>query len=305
MSELKFVTIDRILAKLNRDLKGSLLNEGDVIEMIGESLEFLKVPQVLEQSVAFLKVEDYHAVIPDGLHMVTQIARNNKPTECTCPASDVSAVSTDEEVTIPVNVPCECNFTCPDRILNPDWTYEVWTSSPEYERNYSVVRLATGTFFNSLVCKEKDESLYMTCEDEYTIVGTVDKRLRFNFIEGQVAIAYLRNTIDQETGYPLVPEHISYISAITYYIKWKLAEMYEWAGRDGWAGKADKAEARWIKYARQAKNEMKMPKTLDQYQNLLEQTHQLIPNHRRYYGYFGNLGKDQPRIYNTLNKVYG
>jgi len=304
MSELKYVTVDRIFSKLNRDLKGSNLNEGDVIEMIGEALDFLKVPQVLEQSVAFLTVNDYHAALPDGLHMITQIARNNEPTQCACPTTTTTTETVVEEG-IPVDVPCECNFTCPDRILNPDWTYEIWTSSPEYTRNYSVVRLATGTFFNSLVCKEKDESLYLNCDDEYTIVGLTEKRLRFNFIEGQVAVAYLRNTADPETGYPLVPENISYISAITYYIKWKLAEMYEWAGRDGWAGKADKAEARWLKYVRQAKNYMKMPKTLDQYQNLLEQTHQLIPNHKRYYGFFGNLGKDKPRIYNSLNKVYG
>ena len=131
----------------------------------------------------------------------------------------------------------------------------------------------------------------------------MDKLLRFNFIEGQVAVSYLRNTVDS-SGYPLIPDNISYITAIVYYIKWKIAEMYEWAGRDGWAAKAEKAEARWGKYAKQAKNFMKMPKTLDQYQNLLEQTHYLIPNHKRYYEYFGNLSKSQPRNFNRFNKRY-
>lgn len=409
---INYVTVDRIFSKLSRDLRGTDLNEGDLIEWIGEALEFLKVPQTLTQEVDFFDVKDYHANVPEGLHMITQIARNNEPTkDCSCNLPAIPSVGTsttsittgsivaaelvtggrvvaqfqdqtirmDQESTsgsgsgaivlikienevgvsyegirtqsggkgigfsvgdtinvrsnintedtvirvteigdttttttatenndsVPVNVPCGCDFTCPDRILNPDWTYEVWTSSPEYTRNYTPVRLATGTLFNSLVCKEKDESLYMTCTDEYTVVGTVDKRLRFNFIEGQIALSYLKNTVDEETGYPLIPDNISYISAITYYIKWKVAEMHSWAGRDNFVGQAQKAEQSWLKYCRQAKNSEKMPKTLDDYQNLLEQTHYLIPNHKRYYGFFGNLGKAQSRNFNRLNRING
>jgi hypothetical protein len=303
---INYVTVDRIFSKLSRDLRGTDLNEGDLIEWIGEALEFLKVPQTLTQEVDFFDVKDYHANVPEGLHMITQIARNNEPTkDCSCNTSTSAVAEEAEEDSVPVNVPCGCDFTCPDRILNPDWTYEVWTSSPEYRRNYTPVRLATGTLFNSLVCKEKDESLYMTCTDEYTVVGTVDKRLRFNFIEGQIALSYLKNTVDEETGYPLIPDNISYISAITYYIKWKVAEMHSWAGRDNFVGQAQKAEQSWLKYCRQAKNSEKMPKTLDDYQNLLEQTHYLIPNHKRYYGFFGNLGKAQSRNFNRLNRING
>jgi hypothetical protein len=303
MADINFVSIDRIFSKLNRDLKGTETNETDVIEWIGEALEFLKVPQVLEESVTFMDVVDYHTTIPENLHMITQIARNNNPTkDCSC--SSVVVAPTEEEESVPVAVPCECNFTCPDQILNPDWTYEIWTSSNEYVNNYSPVRLATSNFFNSIVCEEKNNSLYNSCDNEYTIVGTADRRLRFNFIEGQVAVSYIKNVVDEETGYPLVPDNISYITAITYYIKLKMAELHEWAGREGWAGKADKAEARWIKYARQAKNDRKMPKTLDQFQNLLEQTHYLIPDHKKYYNYFGNLGKNQQRNFNTFNKTY-
>jgi hypothetical protein len=302
MSKINYVSIDRVFSKINRDLKGTDTNETDVIEWIGEALEFLKVPQVLVEDVSFLNVVDYHTEVPDNLHMITQIARNNifdsaGPCVCTvpcdCPTEAIPEVDPCAEVD-----PC----VVPTGIDLGLWTYEIWTSSPEYLRNYSPVRLATGTFFNSIVCKEKDESLYLTCSDEYTIVGELDKRLRYNFIEGQVAVSYLRNTVD-ESGYPLIPDNISYITAIVYYIKWKIAEWYEWSGRDGWAAKAEKAEQRWLKYVRQAKNFMKMPKTLDEHQNLLEQTHYLIPNHKRYYEYFGNLGKANQRNFNTLNKI--
>ncbi len=317
MSKLKYITIDRIFSRLNRDLKGTELNESDVIEWIGEALEFLEVPQILEEDVRFLQVKDYHADMPDNLHLLTQIARNttyseNIETLEKCPTEIVvpdSAGETDYDGTLgdaPVEETLDADCTLDCETLNQldlDWTYTIWTSSEYYLRNYTPVRLATGTFFNSLVCKEKDESLYATCEDEYTIIGTTEKKLRFNFIEGQVAVAYLKNSVDKETGYPLIPDNISYVTAITYYIKWKIAEMYEWSGREGWAGKAEKAEAKWLKYVRQAKNYMKMPKTLDEFQNLLEQTHYLIPDHKKYYGFFGNLGKNKTRNFNTFNKT--
>lgn len=338
MSKLKYVTIDRIFSKINRDLKGTDLNESDVIEWIGEALEFLQVPQVLVEDVKFLTVKDYHVEVPDGLHMITQIAKNtsnslsdSKKVNCQCieesekkscscltDVSDIdfcNAESWDVNEQDLENMPegYSSAFLNADTTqylnslalnrLDLDWNYTLWTSSQYYRRNYTPVRLATGTFFNSLVCKEKDKSLYLTCDYEYTIIGQTEKKLRFNFIEGDIAISYLKNSVDKETGYPLIPDNISYITAITYYIKWKIAEMYDWAGREGWSGKSEKAEAKWLKYVRQAKNYMKMPKTLDEYQNLLEQTHYLIPNHNRYYGFFGNLGKRQVRNFNTLNRT--
>lgn len=309
MSMLKYVTVDRVFSKINRDLKGTDLNESDIIEWIGEALEFLEVPQILVEDVKFLKVKDYHAEIPDNLHMITQIAKHNhyntsysKP-KCNCePTQDVVQKDCDCE---DVDICCEdmLSDSCDPEFLNLDWTYDIWTSSRYYKRNYTPVRLATGTFFNSLVCKEKDKSLYLTCSDEYTIVGDTEKRLRFNFIEGNIAISYLKNSVDKETGYPLIPDQISYITAIVYYIKWKIAEMHDWAGREGWSSKTEKAEAKWLKYVKQAKNYMKMPKTLDEYQNLLEQTHYLIPDHKKYYGFFGNLGKNKLRNFNTLNRI--
>lgn len=296
---LKYVTIDRIFSKINRDLKGTEVNESDVIEWIGEALEFLEVPQILVEDVKFLKVEDYHTNIPSNLHMITQIARNNaysKPVKKDCEYFDR------EEDQIEV---CENNTipdSCNPEFLDLDWTYTIWTTSDYYRKNYTPVRLATGNFFKSLVCKEKDKSLYQTCSDEYTIIGDTEKKLRYNFIEGEVAISYLKNSVDKETGYPLIPDQISYTTAIVYYLKWKIAEMHDWAGREGWVSKAEKAEQRWGKYAKQAKNYMKMPKTLDQYQNLLEQSHYLIPNHKRYYGFFGNLNKSEVRNFSNLNR---
>ena len=94
-----------------------------------------------------------------------------------------------------------------------------------------------------------------------------------------------------ETGYPVIPDEIEFITAITYYIKWKMAERLRWSGREGFNLEAQDAEQKWMKYMRMALNKMKMPKGIDQHQNMLEQTFYLIPNHRKYYGFFGKIDR--------------
>lgn len=314
MSELKYTTVDRVFAKFNREVRGTDINESDMIEWIGESLEFLKVPQIQEQSIAFLEVKNHHAELPKGFQMVLQIARNNhwEKKDICSPNSTIKNIKEDNEAN------CENCFQDENKILTTDCNgfvllgdytmeyrpgfdlklnYDYWKNSNLYRRNYTPVRLANHTLFNSIVCKEKvDECI--GCVDEYTIVGTTEKRLRFSFSEGYVAMAYLKNAIDENNGYPLVPDEISYITAITYYIKWKISEWYQWNGREGFQSLTGDNERKWLKYARQAKNNAKMPKSIDDFQDLLEQTHYLIPNHKKYYGFFGNLGKSQELNFN-------
>ena len=316
MSQIQFTNVNRVLAKLHRDLKGTELNESDVIEWVGEALDFLKVPQIQTQAVAFLEVKNYETVIPDGFQMVLQIARHNdwspqKKEECVLPIKEIQQELVEDEncsmCELP-KTPLDCNGKplfeddCPSYIpyFDMQWQYIPWTSTSYYKEKYTPVRLANHTFFNTLVCKEKNNSPYSNecIEDEYTIVGEVDKKLRFSFEEGYIALAYIKTAMDKETGYPLVPDNISYVTAITYYIKWKIAEMHDWNGREGWSVKADKAEQKWSKYARQGKNFMKMPKSIDDFQDLLEQSHYLIPRHKRYYGFFGNLGRSEYRGFN-------
>ena len=88
MGKINFTKVDRVLAKVYRDLgETDDLNESDVIEWIGEALEFMKVPKSHTQAVSFVKVEDHHADIPCGLEMILQIAKHNNWEEesCECP----------------------------------------------------------------------------------------------------------------------------------------------------------------------------------------------------------------------------
>lgn len=299
MSDIQLTTADRILAGLSRDLRGTDINESDAIEWLGEALEFMKMPEIQEQAVAFVKVHNFEADVPEGFQMVLQIARYNQ-----APCPDV--VEFEE-------IPPETDLSCPDcngvknvmdwmignldishrPYFNMQWQYIPWTVS-EYHREFTPVRLANNTMFNSLVCKEK--SPYSSaCTDEYTIVGTTDKKLRFSFREGVVAVSYIKSATDPDTGYPLVPDNVRHITAIKYYIRWKIAEYLDWNGREGFASKVEYNMNLWLKYVKQAKNYTKMPKSIDQFQNLLEQSHYLIPRLNRYYGYFGKLGRPETR----------
>ena len=321
MSQIQFTTVDRILANLNRDLKGLDTNESDIIEWIGEALDFLQMPEVQEECVAFIKVENYEADLPEGFQMLLQMSKYNKE-----PDNELKSLE-DRDQCIMEDVDEEFDFSedcdtpggCNQRYdvldflmgnidtsykayFDMQWQYIHWTANDYYKENFVPVRLSNNTLFSTLVCKEKDH--HTSCYSspyEYTIAGTSCKKLRFSFENGYVAMSYVKTAVDKETGYPLVPDNIRHITAIGYYVKWKVAEVQAWNRREGFAGLAAGAEQHWLKYVKQAKNYTKMPKSIDQFQNLLEQSHYLIPRHDRYYKYFGNLGRAENRRFNNPN----
>ncbi|MDB4285893.1 hypothetical protein N9933_01165 [bacterium] len=311
---MEYTSINRILSGLERDLKGVEYNEMDVIEWTGEALGQMKVASIQESKVAFMNVVGHETSLPTGLHSILQISKDN--TGCTsnsgCTGTLMKAFHSSEGA-CPKMTDCHGN-----QIVNvgPPYqkeyfdlhcAYDQWATSSYYRQRFSPVRLANHTLFNSLVCKETDQSPYTNVVDEYTVVGTQERKIRFSFPNGVVAVSYLANAIDSETGYPLIPDDISFTSAIMYYIKWKLAEWHSWMGVEGFSNLTMYSEERWLRYCKQAKNKAMMPHGIDDYQDLLEMSHQLIPRLDRYYGYFGNLGSHEyigrnRREYNITGK---
>lgn len=324
--KFNYTSVNTILSKFNRDLRGNDISESDIIEWAGEALGFMKIVEIQEEALAFIEVKNYQAELPDGFQYIVQIARNNRwvpPQEESlsgiCPQEIIqSLVNTSQQEVI--EAPCNIlqNAVCTDchggligevelayyrPFFDLKYEYSLWMSSSLYRNSYTPVRLANHTFMGSLVADELPENkknLYDAVRDEYTLVGGFPNlALRFSFEKGLVAVSYVRAMIDEETGYPLIPDDSSFLSAITYYVKWKASERLRWLGREGFATEAADAEKHWLKYVRQALNKAKMPQGVDDYQDILEESMYLIPRHKKYYGYFGKLGREENRIFNN------
>lgn len=320
--KFQYTTLDRIISKLYRDLGLEEISETDIIEWSGEALEAIGAISLYEEAVAFSEVSGHQTDLPNGLHSIIQIARNNefnKEKENLCPADILTDGATEDlecntkkgcstapEGLSDYPVPLDCNGS-------PITDYEVayyrpyfdlqyeyygWSNSRVCQEKYTPVRLANHSFFNSIVCEE-DPELYHSCIDEYTIV---DNKLRFSFKEGSVAIAYYRQKIDPETGYPMIPDDISVTTAITYYITWKYMARMWYMGREGYGDKMQVAQQQWHWYCGQAGNKMMQLFGEDEHQNFLDDRHQMIPRHNRYYGFFGKLGRPEYKGWTDPNK---
>jgi len=319
----QYTTMDTIFSKMTRDF-GSEWDEGDVIEWTGEALEHSGGVKSYEEAVAFMEVKNHQVEIPKYMHSIIQIARNWKWTPYNCEPPKVIV----EEMNLAYNT-IGCNgckdqgYVVLDQQGMPLVEYDVayyrpyfdligeyylWSNTYKYMSDYVPVRLSNHSFFNSLVCTLTADPLNPNSkqvyneprgDDEYTIVA--GKILRFSFREGYVAVAYTRQVVDKDTGYPMVPDNISFREAITMYCTMKILRRQCYAGRQGTCNLAKEAEDQWDWYCGQASNLDKMPHGEDEHQNLLEQRQYILPRQNRYYGFFGNLGKKEFRKFNDPN----
>jgi hypothetical protein len=290
--KFQYTTLDRILAKLYRDLGLEDISETDVIEWTGEALEAIGAITLYEEAIACVEVKNHQADLPIGLHSIIQIAKNNRwsPTEENniCPQDFIEEVE-EETITCPVVLDCKgapllgVEITYYRPYFDLQYEYYGWSNSSYYKENYTPVKLSNHTFFNTLVCAE-DMNLYQSCVDEYTIAEDTAK---FSFKEGSVVIAYHRQKTDPATGYPMIPDDYSVITAITMYITMKYMSRLWYLGREGYSDKVQKAESDWHWYCKQAGNNLMIPYGIDEHQKMLEGRNNLIPNHNKYYGYFG------------------
>lgn len=318
MQRYQFTKIDSILSKYHRDFRGLGIEEGDAIEWIGEALGFIKQIGASEEAVAFLEVKNHHAQIPNGLHFIIQTARYNHWSPDTYECTPKTII---EELTPTVTSGCDsCNegwtsnlvpIDCDGEIMGDyevayyrpffdlRFEYDMWRTSSYREQKFTPIRLADNTFFNSIVCREEDMSIYSSCRDEYTVV---QDNLRFSFKEGFIALSYVRQKLDEATGYPMVPDDESAKAAITYYMTWKIKQR-EWivTNREGSKLQAESMEQHWLKYKRQFSAKTKMPQGIDDLQDLMEQSTYLIPRRRDYYGFFGKLTEPEVRPYFNNN----
>jgi hypothetical protein len=330
---MTYTSIDRILSKFQRDY-GSEVENNDLIEWSGEALQAIGTTRYHEEAVALIEVANHQCPLPGGIHNIIQIARNNRWCKSTaqdtglCPDDIMSTVvppttpGTNPPSTIqPPPGGCGCHevpgspvaIDCHGTPLygwegayyrpyfDMRYEYDLYRTFVHGYGNFSPVHLATSSFRSNMVCTNvKDLQLGYNHErlEYYPVEGKV---LRFNFLEGQIALAYNRQVVDNKTGYPMVPDTYSATTAITSYIIYKLSAREFYQGREGSKNKLDKAEADWQWYCRQAANDAHRLQNVDEYENLLQQRNYLIPRTHEYNNFFGRLGIPENRRFNDPN----
>ncbi len=293
----KYTSVDRVFAMLH-SLGISTDNESDFIEWIGAALEAIGAIKAYEEAVCFRTVENYRCVLPKNFHNIIQIARNN----VYVPANPVTAITAND---IAVGITEDTGPSIPvalDENGTPIHEYELayyrpffdlqydyhgWTNLSIYRKCFTPVRLAEHTFFDTLVCREENTpNIYNgTGEDEYTIKA--GKTLSFSFEKGQVAIAYNRQPLCKDTGYPMIPDDISYTTACVNYCLKNVFMREFYSGKEGAQMKMEKAETDWVWYCAQAGNKALMLNGIDEHENFTRQRTYLIPPRHSYYGFFG------------------
>ena len=268
MSNIPYTSIDRILSKIARDYPSVEINESDVVEWTSEALEAIGAVLQYEEAVAFIEVKNHQCSLPNNFYKLIQIAKDTQSTSNICPKE---ILPEPENTLIKDFVPLKCDgrpLTDYDvayyrPYYDLKFEHELWGRTPIYRQRFIRVGRATSSFAS--IC---NDNLNNNTKDTYTIIR--NSKLRFSFREGSVAIAYLRVPLDEETGYPLIPDHYSYTTAITKYINMKLADIEFQSNREGSVTKLQKAESDWQWYCKQAGNYALMPKTVDDWISLQE-----------------------------------
>jgi hypothetical protein len=312
-----YTSVGRIFATLTRE-KFSF-EEDSVIEWIGDALDFIGTPRMLEPAIAFAEVKNNQCPVPQYAHTIGQIARYRDWNPDCAPSCTPQAIIQEAP-----NIFYQNCSTCGNQPTGQDMGYVVldgkgspvveydlayyrpycdllgeyygWSNTQAYLSNYTPVRLATGSFFDTILDPNYDRSLYNNCKDEYRVIQ--GKTLRFSFSTGFVCIGFDRSVRDPQTGYPMIPDTISHITAIVSYIKKKKIEIDFVNKREGSVQLLQYFDDQWQWYCGQASNLDKMPQGIDEHQNIYDQRNYLLPDWSKYYSYFGNLAKPEYRKYN-------
>lgn len=171
------------------------------------------------------------------------------------------------------------------------YDYHLWTNSSYYKQNYTPVRLATHSMFNSFVCKEKDyDNIYRSSKDEYSIKHPY---LIFSFKEGSIAMSYLAPKTD-EKGYPMIPDVQPYLDAITSYIVLQHTMDKFIAGKvkESVINRLDR-DYQWnLSVAHTYKRKHK---SIDELKNFTDSNNYMLPRNNQYNNFFGNFAHAENR----------
>lgn len=280
---LKYVSIENILTKIYRDY-GKQLDEGDVIEWVGEALDALIAGTVaFDKRVAIMLVKEYQCLLPHNCESILQIAKNNDYDltsiyNLSSSSEDVELYDIDGNLIVQ---PIESTVTPYLEISSSSGFWNPVT----IQENFSPVRLSNNAFFDEITPPEIRENSSKKNNFEYTIIE--ESLLRFNFKEGQIYIAFYQRKMN-EAGFPMIPDHYVFQKAIESYIIWRLSTKDFYNHVLGSDSRLMKSEADWIKFKEQARALSIIPQTVDEMERLVKNNNNIVQTSSRYENFFDN-----------------
>ncbi|GHV60775.1 hypothetical protein FACS1894195_0120 [Bacteroidia bacterium] len=321
MQTPKYTSIDRVFSKFQRDYGINNVSDQAIIEWSGEALEAIGCNRLYQEQVAFIDVANFSCDVPRFLHAIVQVARDTqyeKKESTICPQMLQETVKESEE-----NKENECHCRiydeCGHHVIDPrsythhysfielNWGFPLFANSNFYRQRFVPIRMTNNTMFdaigqNSGLAKLFSNHVHGEVRDEYQVVN--GDTLKFNFEKGGIALAYLKQQIDESTGYPLIPDEEIYLNAILSYVMLRISKRDFYNGREGAQAKMQLAESDWQWYCKRAKTQQMMPQTVDEYQNLLDQQKRMIWHDKDYYSFFGHTNVPENRNVQSRNFRY-
>lgn len=299
----KNTSVKRVIAKVftDFDLKEGDHRISDMIEWASEALEKISAFPYFELKVTgkndnpLIELNDYQAKLPSDFHKLTQVAySSNKngpyyPMRSTTGTMDIGFNNSNSSGTVTSTTVLEDNVIILAMSIY-GLTYSealIKINSEPSTRSLLTSLLSEGDvdYSGEYIDGNTDDLIYM-------IRGNY---IKTNIRSGYLKIAYQAIPTDID-GYPLVPDDVSFMEALYWYIAMKL--LYPmW--RDGRVRDAVYYDAKrsWNYYSKQAYGNALMP-NIDQLESFKNSWLRLVPELGEHSTGFTNLGKRQV-IYNA------
>lgn len=298
MALYKNVSVKRIIAKVLTDnnmqesadhrISDMINYAGEAAEKIGAFSQFIN-RVTGKNDLPLVEFDNYQAVLPHDFHRLIQISyapSSDGPyyalRQATGSFERTGGETTDTSTDIDIVAASSSVVTLAMSIF--DYTYAQALSA--INSDPALKSLLSG-LLSSNNASQPGSALSNTADYVYTIT---DNFIKLNVEQGYLMIAYQAIPTDGE-GYPLLPDSVSYLEAVYYYITMKL--MYpDWvAGRIRDAVYYD-ARRSWNYHCKQAYADAIMPNA-DQMESIKNSWLRLIPNINQHSEFYSTVGEQE------------
>ncbi len=272
---IKYVPVQTIIAKLNRDIGGEDFSEDSLVEWSMEALE--AIDAYIPRDVGFYvgTIENSSLKLPDEVDNIIQIVRvSEKSNQC-----EIIEEPIEEDCDLGCDLGCnlECGAFESESFIDPDdHTFvEYWKDKTEdLIKVFTAARMDLG-YFEPLT---KASHTFFNQENYYNknqYILTTNGEIKFSFEKGPILIAHYINPKD-ENGIPMIVDNYYFITAITKYITMKMMEKYWYNGREGYGDKVQKAERDWYLFRDGARADLSMLKSIGDLERFNKETVHLL-----------------------------